>query len=256
MNTWLEENCQWIYHPEVYEAGKKNSYDLGCPTTMMPRVNMQSLIIDLMGTEEAFYALYDYPETVEAYFAALSESHERLIDQINLSPIPSVNFGDNLHYKVLSPELFQKYVLPEYQKRIERLHKAGKFVDSHWDGDTKLFLPFAKETGLDGIEAITPIPQGDVTIEEIKEGLGDQVFLLDGLPAILFEDSFPLELLEQQTRQLLELFAPKLILGISDEISSRGNLERVRFVGELVDEYNAKAVGNDQAYIDYLQKKH
>jgi hypothetical protein len=39
---------------------------------------------------------------------------------------------------------------------------------------------------------------------------------------------------------LIELFAPKLVLGISDEISSNGDIERVRVVGEIVDQYNAQ----------------
>jgi len=34
---------------------------------------------------------------------------------------------------------------------------------------------------------------------------------------------------------------PKLILGISDEMSSRGDIERIRLVGRVVDDYNAHA---------------
>jgi hypothetical protein len=45
--------------------------------------------------------------------------------------------------------------------------------------------------------------------------------------------------LEECTRRLIELFAPKLILGISDEISSTGDIERIRLVGKIVEEYNA-----------------
>jgi len=52
-------------------------------------------------------------------------------------------------------------------------------------------LQYAHETGLDGIEAITPRPQGDVTLEEAKEALGDDMFLLDGIPAIYFDKTFP-----------------------------------------------------------------
>jgi hypothetical protein len=37
----------------------------------------------------------------------------------------------------------------------------------------------------DGIEALTPSPQGDATLEEIKEHIGDKI-LLDGIPAIYF----------------------------------------------------------------------
>ena len=40
--------------------------------------------------------------------------------------------------------------------------------------------------------------------------------------------------------EILELFAPNLILGISDEISSTGDMERIRLVGKIVDEYNEK----------------
>jgi hypothetical protein len=100
-------------------------------------------------------------------------------------------------------------------------------------------LRYAQETGLDGIEAITPQPQGDVTLEEIKEALGDTMFLLDGIPAIYFDDTFSIEVLEACTRRLIELFAPRLVLGISDEISSTGDLDRIKVVGQIVDEYNA-----------------
>ena len=163
----------------------------------------------------------------------------RLIDVINESPIQIINFGDNVHSGTLSPELFEKYVLPEYQLRCQRLHEAGKFVHAHFDGDNRGLLKYYKETGLDGIEAITPVPQGDVTLEEVKEALGD-MYLIDGLPAIYFDEIFPEEVLVECVHKIIDLFAPNLILGISDEISSTGDIERIRLVGKIVDEYNAK----------------
>ncbi len=106
-------------------------------------------------------------------------------------------------------------------------------------GATDTILPYAKETGLDAIEAVTPKPQGDVTVEEIKAAFGDQVGLVDGIAALLFDEMYPLEMLKQQTEQLIDLFAGKLILGISDEMSSTGNIDRVKYVGEIVDRHNA-----------------
>ena len=236
---WVEERCTWKWDDKSYNELLKIWGDLGLPTMCMPRVNIQHLYIDIMGVEEGIFAICDYPDTVEKYFQILSESHERLIEVINESPIEVINFGDNVHAGMLPPELFKKYVLPEYQKRNELLHKANKFTHSHWDGDTRQLLAYAGECGFDGIEAVTPKPQGDVTLEEVKKAFGDDLFLIDGIAALLFEDIYPLEELEKQTREAIELFAPKLILGISDEISSRGSLERVKFVGEIVDDYNA-----------------
>ena len=214
--------------------------DLGAPTMYMPRVNVQDLFINTMGVEGAIYAIYDWPDDVAAYFSALDESHARMIEVINASPIDIINFGDNIHAGTLPPRLFRQYVLPAYHRRCALLHEGKKFCHAHWDGDTKSLLPLARETHLDGIEAITPVPQGDVTLEEIREGLGDEMVLIDGLPAILFDTLYPVSMLEEYTHRLIEMFAPRLVLGISDEISSTGDIERVRVVGRIVDEYNAR----------------
>ena len=82
------------------------------------------------------------------------------------------------------------------------------------------------------------MPQGDVSPEEIKEALGDEMFLLDGIPAIYFDDTYSPEVLIECTERLIEMFAPKLILGISDEISSTGDIERIRLVDDIVNTYN------------------
>lgn len=238
--AWREENTNWKWDQQKFEHSQAKVGDLGAPTVYLPRMNVQSLYIEKMGVENGVYAIYDWPDTTEAYFRALESSHDRLIEVVNASPIEIINFGENIHSGTLSPALFVKYHLPACQRRCEKLHAAGKFVHSHWDGDCKPLLQYAKETGLDGIEAITPAPQGDVSLEEIKAALGDEMFLLDGIPAIYFDETYPVEVLVECAHKVIELFAPKLVLGISDEISSTGDIERVRIVGDIVEEYNAK----------------
>jgi len=235
---WREQRRTWSWDQAKYETLLAKWAGLGAATMYVLRTTVQKLFIEDMGVENGIYALTDYPDTCEAYFEALNENQERLIAVINQSPIESISFGDNIHAGTLPPRLFERYVLGVYQRRCELLHKAGKFVHAHWDGDCKPLLPYAKETGLDGIEAITPIPQGDVTLEETKDALGD-MFLIDGIPAIYFDKTFSEQTLIACAKRCIELFAPNLILGISDEISSTGEIERIRLVGEVVDDYNA-----------------
>jgi hypothetical protein len=238
--TWREEHCEWEWDQRQYETLMETVGDLGVPALYMPRMNVQSLYLEKMGTEKGIYAIHDWPDTVEAYFRALSGSHDRLIDQINASPIDLVNFGENIHAQTLPPKLFLKYHLPECQRRCEKLHEGEKFVYSHWDGDCAPLLPYARETGLDGIEAITPKPQGDVTLDEVKISLGDEMFLIDGIPAVFFDKTFSVETLKNCVDRLIDLFAPKLVLGISDELSSTGEIDRVLLVKDMVDQYNAR----------------
>ncbi|MBC8384220.1 MAG: hypothetical protein H8E57_01725 [Candidatus Cloacimonetes bacterium] len=243
--TWREENANWEWDQRQYEQLLNKIGHLGAPTMFMPRMNVQCLYIEKMGVEKTVYALFENTDRIEQFFRALEENHERLIKVINQCPIEIINFGENIHSGTLSPSLFLRYHLPACQRRCELLHSAGKFVCSHWDGDTKPLLKYARETGLDGIEAITPKPQGDATLEEIKEALGDEIFLIDGIPAIYFDKIYSERTLIEFTHKIIEMFAPKLILGISDEISSSGDIERIRIVGQVVDEYNEKSGRNN-----------
>ena len=79
----------------------------------------------------------------------------------------------------------------------------------------------------------------ELTLEEIKRHLGDKVGLVDGIAATLFSDIYPIEMLEEQALKLIDLFAGKLILGISDEMASHGDIDRVKFITELVEKHNA-----------------
>lgn len=239
--TYYEDASDWEFHPEVFDGLRKEWGTMGAPTLFLPRTTIMHAYLDTMGVENATYALYDIPEKMETYFKALHESHDRYIDVLNRhDEIRMINFGDNLHCRLLPDEYFEKYILPEYRHRTDRLHKANKFVTSHWDGDTKSILKYARQTGLDGIEAITPKPQGDVTLEVVREALGDEMFLVDGIASILFAEPFTEEQLMEQTEQLIRLFGEKLILGISDEMSSFGDMERLKKVKRYVDRYNAE----------------
>ena len=234
---WKEEHRTWKFDAELYDKLLAEVGDLGAPQMFMPRTNVQGLYIDFAGVEGGIMLMYDYPDLCEAFFRALDDSHDRLCDVLNDSPLQLVNYGDNVHADTCSPKIFEKYLLPAYQRRSEKLRSAGKFTFAHWDGNCKPLLPYARETGLDGIEAITPQPQGDVTLEETAEALGD-MFMIDGLPAVYFDETFSQQDLIDCTKKMLDLF-PNLILGISDEISTFGDIERVRLVTEVVDDYNA-----------------
>lgn len=242
IHRWVLENSTWKWDTEKCEELTKIWGFGGLPSIYMDRVNVQYLMHNVMGIEDGIFALYDYPETVEKYFQAMHEFQDRQIDMIiNQSPLEIVNFGDNIHCSILPADLFEKYVLPEYQYRTDRLRSAGVFTHAHWDGDVKTLLPYVQETGLDGVEAVTPIPQGDVSLKEVKKYFGDDIFLLDGVAALLFDPNlYPIEALEDQVRECLELFGGQLIMGISDELASTGTLDRVEHVRDMVDEYNSQ----------------
>jgi hypothetical protein len=237
---YILKGTTYRFNPERFREVEVMIGDRSAPMMYLLRTNIMRLIVEFMGFEKTIFALHEEPEMMEDFIDTINATDESLISAIEQSPIPIVTFDDNLHCDISSPNLFKRYMLPVYQQRIMRFHAAGKVCHSHWDGHCKPLLPYAHETGLDGIEAITPQPQGDVTIDEIKAGLGEDIILLDGIPMTSFLPYAPEEELVRITRQVIETFAPNLILGISDEPSPDCLIDRIRLVSEIVNEYDGK----------------
>ena len=197
------------------------------------RSPLQTLIIDYMGFENTIYVLNDYPDEVENLLKTIEKPYDEIFDVILDSPVEILNFGENIDANLTSPPIFGKYLIPYYKKRVKQIHQSGKFCHIHMDGSLKPLLPFINKSGFDGIEAATPLPQGDVTLEELKDALGDTI-LLDGIPAILFTPQYSYKDLEEFTLKILKMFSPNLILGVSDEVPPSADIEKIRFVSEIV----------------------
>jgi len=236
MEYILRSQRVW-FDQAAYEAGLAALGDLGAPTLFLPRIPIQRLFIDLMGFENTIMALADYPREMDHLIKVIEESDDPIYQAVCESPVKIINFGDNVHSDMLPPPLFEKYAYPYYQRRVKQLHDAGKFCHPHWDGYARPLLKYVRPLGFDGVEALTPLPQGDMTLEEIKEGLGDSVVLLDGIPATHFLEQTSYAELEDFTRKVIEMFHPRLILGISDEPSPPADIEKVRFVSEICQSY-------------------
>lgn len=171
-----------------------------------------------MKLPDLIYALADVPKLAEEVMAAIDNSYDELYrGMIADGRLQILNFGENLHEQIMSPEYFNRYIIPFYEKRCAQLRGAGIFTHVHIDGYFRNLLPLLKRLPQDGIEALTPKPQGDMTLEEIKEHIGDKV-LLDGIPAVLFMESYSREQVMECAEKIVKLFASRLILGISDEL--------------------------------------
>jgi len=207
------------------------------PVITVPWGSIQRFFIVYMGFQRGVVALWRHREDVERLLQAFSENDDRRFDLVRKTPFRVVNFGDNIDEGLCSPPLFQRYMLPYYQLRTKELHNVGKFCTSHWDGRIRQLLPLVQETGLDGLECVPPKPQGNVTLEELKEGLEDMI-LVDGIPATHFLDTVSDEELEAFVYRILDLFKPRIVLGISDMLPPDGSIEKVRMVGEILANYH------------------
>ena len=70
----------------------------------------------------------------------------------------------------------------------------------------------------------------------VKAGSKYEDKYINGATHFLEQTSY--EELEEFTLRVLDMFSPNLILGISDEISPIGDIEKLRLVSGIVADYN------------------
>ncbi len=122
--------------------------------------------------------------------------------------------------------------MPWYEERAGQLRDGGICSHIHLDGYFKTLLPYLSKMPFDGIEALTPTPQGDVTLEEMRDHIGDKV-VVDGIPAVYFLPTYPLDVLAECAEKVIDYFHPRLVLGISDELPQgvgESGVEKVKWV--------------------------
>lgn len=162
--------------------------DEGVVLDGLPHSPMQMLMIHWLGSEGGrfFYHLADYPDLVEDLAHAVSKSREPLYEIAAKSPAPIALCGDNIDGVLVNPKLFEKYFMPEYEKQARPLHRHGKLMAVHMDGRVANLKHLIAQTPIDIVEALHPIPMGDLSIADALTLWKDKAIWL-GFPGAIYE---------------------------------------------------------------------
>jgi len=233
---WILDHMTYRFDINRFDQSAAVFGDRGVPQFWVPKSPYQALCQQWMTLDVLIYALADDPKRVERTMVRIDAAYDGLYEQICRSgKVPILNFGENIHAQLLSPDYWERYFEPFYTKRCNQLKQAGIYTHVHIDGFFKPLLPYLSRLPFDGIEALTPEPQGDVTLEEMREHVGDKI-LLDVVPAILFLDTYSMGRFQDYVGKVAEMFGPQLILGISDEYpegAESSSLSKLRWMAEF-----------------------
>ena len=102
-----------------------------------------------------------------------------------------------------SPAAFHDYVVRYDQPMVDAIQKFGGFVRLHSHGNLKDILDHIVSMGVDGLDPIEPEPQGDVSLDYVREKYGKQLVLFGNLEATDLEN-LPTSKFEARIREALE----------------------------------------------------
>lgn len=195
------------------------------------------IMAELMTIEQFFYALHDYPSEVER-LAEQMEPFYRSIKAIAAdSPAEVILLGANYDDSITYPGFFKKYILPPLRDYGEALHRKGKYLMTHTDGENRLLLPLYREAGFDIADSLCPHPMTRCRLEEIREAFADRITIWGGIPSILLcPGSASVEEFRQFIDELVDRYGRQshFVLGVSDMVTADADPDRLKYISQKV----------------------
>jgi len=210
------------------------AYD-GLPCLGLPRSPLSALACEWAGIEALAFLILDEPERVRRVLALLENQETRVLDAIcELAP-PLVHFPDNLSSDNLTG-LYDDYLGPFHRRRLAKLHAAGVKAAVHLDGAVAGLLPKLMDAGFDAVEALTPKPAGDLSVDEMAAlTAGPPGILWGGVPGVMFAPPFTWEQMSRHVDHVLAAWENRpFVLGVADQVPPDGEIEFCRDIAERI----------------------
>jgi hypothetical protein len=194
---------------ESYQKMDRAIADDGVFIPITQESPVQMLLEFIMGTQTFYYLYSDYPDEIEDLLDIMHESRKeeyRIIAK--LMPYRTCIPVENTSTTYISPQFYRKFSVPQLRDYISILHAGGKKCILHMCGHVKDLLPDIRETGLDGVHALTPAPVGNTDYELALDVLGEDIIIMGCLAPNVFHK---LNLTKQELWNYLDIiYTPRL----------------------------------------------
>lgn len=196
---------------------------------------MHHIIREFMPVDQFFYALHDYPQAVARLLEQLGPYHQRIKEILADSPAEVVLLGGNYDDAITYPRFFAQHFLPALRDYSQVLHKKGKYLLTHTDGENRKLLGLYLEAEFDIADSVCPYPMTSCTLEEIRAAFGERITIVAGIPSILLcPSSATFDEFKHFIDDLFERYRGQshLILGVSDMVTADTEWSRFEYITE------------------------
>ena len=178
---------------------------------------MWRLMYELLGVERFALDMQDYPDEFFSLHDAMWEKDMEMFKVAVKAPVEMIRIGGNYHAAMIGPRLFQQYYLQHINRFCALAHEEGKLVHCHLDGKIGYMKDFIAESGLDVVEAFTPVPVCDMSVVEAREAWPEKILWMNFPSSVLTE---PPEAVCQETLKILREAAPgdHFLVGITEDV--------------------------------------
>ncbi len=239
---YILENTNVISTYAEYEQYEAEVGDDGYPMVACGDCPFHHWMRALVGYDQAFFHLADFPDEVERLLATMTQLDEEVYWPV-LADSPAKLLLHGVHFSsyMTPPSMFEKYMLGYYQKLSTLLRSRDKTMTLHGDNETHQILDHIKRAGYGMVECFVTHPMVETTLAQAREAWGNDVIIWGGVPSVILEDPYTDDEFEREMEGIFRAIAPgdAFILGVADNVMPGAKLERVRRITEMVEEIGA-----------------
>ncbi|OGV33800.1 MAG: hypothetical protein A2020_11780 [Lentisphaerae bacterium GWF2_45_14] len=209
-----------VYEPcyEVFAKAQENFGEDAIFRAGFGLEPLQSLISgSIMDMQDFCMEWMDNRDEILKIYNAIAENRRKIYPIVAKSPALHANYGGNVTPEIIGLETFEKYYPQHYNEAAEIMHKHGKLIGCHFDANCRLLSKSIASTALDYIEAFTPAPDTDMTLEEARKAWPGKVLWLNFPSSVHLKSD---DEVEQTTIDLLDGLRSTngIIMGITEDI--------------------------------------
>jgi len=215
------EDSRFTATSEFYDKSEEELGERGITLghlgwTTVRRSPLLEVQIEFAGLQQcAMDVATETPELMEL-LELISELELEKMREAAKGPAQYIKLWENLSIDILGPHRYRKYLVPFYQKAVEVLQSAGKRLVVHYDGKLRLVADDIAALGFDGIDSLTPPPEGDMSMAEARAAWPEKFLWLHPAPHWFREDS---AVLAREIRQMVREAGPRrYCLMISEDV--------------------------------------
>jgi len=194
----------------------------------------QSMIEYWVGTEELTYALMDYPEVVAHALTAMQETSFKAAAICAQSPGDVFISWEDTSTTNISPDWYERYILPEINHWCDVLHEKGKLYIQHACGHLRALAPLIAQSKIDAIESVSSKPTGNISPWELKDLLPKRIAIIGGIEPTFFIGATIGELVEHVAFLQDQFKGRRFILANADSCPPAVDINRFGVVSNKV----------------------
>jgi hypothetical protein len=199
---------------------------------------------ELMPLDVFFYELHDRPEAVRRLAECIGQYWRQMYAVAAEAPAEVFLLGANYHAPIQPPRFFAEHITLWLAEFAGMLHRKGKYLLTHTDGENRGLLGEYLAAGIDIADSVCPCPMTKLSLAETRRALAGRITIMGGFPSIaLLTDSMSDgqfdEYLDDFFRQIGR--GDRLILGVSDTTPPAADFHRLLRIRDRIEAFGPVA---------------